>query len=72
MSTKAKSAEHLRANDRRNKALSPIEALIDLADLRCTICDAPKSVGCDCWTKCHCGWSFQAGTECRNPKCDAQ
>lgn len=28
---------------------SPIDAMIDRLDLRCTRCNTPKSVGCQCW-----------------------
>lgn len=40
----------------------------DNSMLRCTICNS-KAGGCDCWTKCGCGWSYEKGTECRNPDC---
>lgn len=44
---------------------SPIERLIDQS-MRCTICGQPR--GCGCWEDCKkCGWSFEAGKECRNP-----
>lgn len=48
------------------KNRSPIDVMIDNADLRCTVCNAPRG-GCDCWTPCDCGWSFRKGTKCRNP-----
>jgi hypothetical protein len=48
------------------KPRTVIDALIDKADLRCTRCNAAMG-GCDCWTKCDCGWSFEKGTACRNP-----
>lgn len=41
----------------------------DTSMLRCTLCE--KAGGCDCWTKCPCGWTFEKGTKCRNPKCSA-
>lgn len=50
---------------------SPIEIMIDAADLKCTVCGKPQSVGCDCWTKCSitgCKWSYRKGTLCRNPE----
>lgn len=49
---------------------SPIDILIDRADLRCTVCNA-KAGTCDCWTKCPapwCPWSFLKDTECGNPE----
>lgn len=51
-------------------ARSPIAAMIDAAGLRCTLCNTPSSVGCACWARCgRCGWSYEAGKECRNPTC---
>lgn len=36
--------------------------------VKCVKCGA--SMGqCDCWTKCVCGWSFEKGGKCNNPKC---
>lgn len=35
------------------------------ATVRCVICGA-RLGGCDCWTKCDCGWSFRKGGSCRN------
>ncbi len=46
---------------------TPVETLIDRSGLRCTVCGSPRSVGCGCWTKCRCGWSFRTGSACRNP-----
>ena len=46
-------------------ARSGLTALID-SHMRCTVCDAPMG-GCDCWTRCSCGWSFEKGEACRNP-----
>lgn len=43
-----------------------IEILIDQADLRCTLCNAPRG-RCNCWTACSCGWSYETGGRCRNP-----
>lgn len=48
------------------KKLSPIEKLVDSAQMRCTVCRGPAGV-CDCWTKCECGMSFLKGKSCRNP-----
>lgn len=28
---------------------APIDMMIDRLDLRCTRCNTPKSVGCQCW-----------------------
>lgn len=39
----------------------------DTSMLKCTICGSAAGT-CDCWTKCPCGWSFEKGTACRNPK----
>lgn len=47
-------------------ARSPIEALIDRAAMRCTVCQSTSS--CACWTKCECGWSYLTGESCRNLK----
>ena len=41
------------------------------AVVRCTICGA-KMGGCDCWTPCPCGWSYEKGKKCRNPDCKVQ
>ena len=49
------------------KVRHPIDMLIDRAGLGCTICGKPFGT-CDCWTSCECGWSFEKGTKCRNPK----
>lgn len=46
---------------------TPINRLIDAADLRCTKCDAPKNT-CDCWEWCSCGWYAEKGKPCRNPE----
>jgi hypothetical protein len=48
---------------------SPIDILFDRADMRCTICNAPAG-SCACWTRCTCGWSYETGKACRNPKCE--
>lgn len=48
-------------------ALSPIDRLIDSADLRCSICGAPRGK-CDCWEDCTCGWAARKGEQCGNPK----
>ena len=37
---------------------------------RCGICDTPSSIGCGCWVKCKCGWSYEDGKSCRNPDCN--
>lgn len=47
---------------------SPIEIMINASDLKCTVCGASRSKGCDCWTKCSCGWSARKGKPCRNPE----
>jgi hypothetical protein len=46
---------------------SPIERLIDSANLRCTACGTPKAEGCDCWVHCSCGYSYPRDGECQNP-----
>ena len=47
--------------------ISPIERMIDRSsNMKCTKCGQP--FGCACWEKCECGWSFEAGKTCRNPK----
>jgi|ERR1039458_9497204 hypothetical protein len=48
---------------------SIIASMIDAADLRCTVCRTSAKVGCDCWTRCGCGWSFRKGGTCSNPAC---
>lgn len=40
----------------------------DNSRMRCTICKAQMGK-CDCWIECSCGWSYEKGTSCRNPKC---
>jgi hypothetical protein len=48
---------------------TPIEIMIDRADMKCTKCGAKMGM-CDCWTKCKipgCAWSFEKGKKCRNP-----
>jgi len=50
---------------------SPIDQLIATITFRCTLCNA-KMGGCDCWIKCDCGWHYEKGTECNNPKCAAK
>ena len=45
---------------------SGLEIMINAADLRCTICGSPRSVGCDCWEKCSCGWFARKGEPCNN------
>lgn len=45
---------------------SPIDRMIDAAELRCTVCNAPRGK-CDCWSECACGWSFLKSDKCRNP-----
>ena len=47
-------------------ARSPIDILIDRAAMRCAVCGAPSGT-CECWTKCHCGWSYRTGEACRAP-----
>ena len=47
----------------------PLEIVFD-TQLRCTVCRAPRSLGCDCWTKCQqpgCKWLYRTGMTCRNP-----
>ncbi|GJE57303.1 hypothetical protein [Methylobacterium thuringiense] len=48
-------------------ALRPIDRLFDQADLRCAVCSTSTRVGCDCHTKCQCGWFARKGEACRNP-----
>ncbi len=48
---------------------SPIDVLFAPENMKCTLCGVNMKIGCDCWTKCSCGWSFEKGTKCRNPKC---
>ena len=51
------------------RGLSPIERMIDMTDMRCTVCNA-KAGTCDCWTKCDvegCRWSYEKGGKCGNP-----
>lgn len=50
---------------------SPFDALLDRVDWRCAICKA-KAGMCDCWQDCPCGWAFQKGHHCNNPKCIVQ
>ena len=45
---------------------SPIGILFDRSTMKCTICGAPSGT-CDCWERCHCGFSFPKGEECKNP-----
>lgn len=33
----------------------------------CVKCGA-KYGECDCWTKCYCGWLYETGKKCNNPK----
>lgn len=42
----------------------------DKSGMLCTLCNAPMGK-CECWTKCSCGWTYERGTECRNPDCTA-
>lgn len=49
--------------------MSMLDTLFGKANMRCTICETSTKVGCDCWTECSCGWSFQKGTSCNNPEC---
>lgn len=45
----------------------PIDRMIDGANLKCTVCEAPAGT-CDCWRHCSCGWSHRKGQPCNNPK----
>ena len=47
-------------------ALSPIDHMIDAARMKCAKCGTPMG-GCDCWTRCRCGWAYEKGGECDNP-----
>jgi hypothetical protein len=47
-----------------------IDSLIDSV-ARCTICGAPYGQ-CDCWVKCKCGYLYEKGTKCKNPKCNVK
>ena len=44
-----------------------LDELMQLAE--CTLCGTVRAIGCNCWTKCECGWTFESGTACRNPNC---
>ena len=44
-----------------------MDRLVDQADLRCAVCGTSMRVGCDCHTKCRCGWLARKGEACRNP-----
>jgi hypothetical protein len=44
----------------------PIDALLDSADFRCSICRAPMGT-CDCWELCTCGYMARKGESCNNP-----
>lgn len=45
---------------------TPIFSMVD-ACVGCVKCGA-KYGKCECWTKCECGWLFEKGGKCRNPK----
>ncbi len=47
-----------------SKTLSP-EGRMILGAVRCVICDAPFG-GCDCHSRCRCGWFVRKGEQCRN------
>lgn len=47
--------------------MKPIDRLLDRVVFKCVKCGA-KMGQCDCWTKCECGWSYEKGKKCRNPK----
>lgn len=46
--------------------MNPIEKMIN-DNVRCTVCGAAMG-GCQCWTKCRCGWSYRRGGKCANPE----
>lgn len=46
---------------------TPIDALLDTVEWRCSICRA-KAGTCDCWEKCSCGYLAQKGQPCSNPE----
>lgn len=53
--------------------MSLMDILFDRADMKCTVCNTPCSIGCTCWKKCAipgCKWSYRntAGQKCRNPE----
>jgi hypothetical protein len=45
---------------------TPIDAMLDKVDWRCTVCKTPSRIGCNCWTRCDCGYSYRTGTRRRN------
>lgn len=48
--------------------MNPIDRALDKIDFKCTKCGA-KMGACDCWQKCtKCGWSYEKGKKCRNPR----
>lgn len=51
--------------------MKPRAPMLDKVKFKCFLCGAPMG-GCDCWTPCKCGWTYEKGTECRNPKCSAK
>jgi len=48
-----------------SETVSPVGRMI-LGAVRCVTCDAPYG-GCDCRSRCRCGWFVRKGEECRNP-----
>jgi hypothetical protein len=43
---------------------SAIDILFSRAVMKCTKCGRAE---CDCWERCSCGWTTEAGKQCRNP-----
>lgn len=49
---------------------TPMDALFDNADLKCTACGTSTKTGCDCWVRCKkCGHNNLKDEKCRN--CEA-
>ena len=46
---------------------TPMDILFEKAEMKCTICKEPAGA-CDCWVKCPCGWLYERGENCNNPK----
>lgn len=43
-----------------------IKTALDKIDWKCTVCGVSTKIGCACWVRCRCGWSYRAGGTCRN------
>jgi hypothetical protein len=46
---------------------TPLESMIDSANLVCTKCGAKAGL-CDCWENCSCGYAAEKGKPCSNPR----